>query len=123
RWWGWVGSCSARPPEGWCSRVAELVRRAPAPRVRAMWRAYRYLVGARIRSDWQYRTSFFLFTLAQAVVTALDLAVLLVIFDLVPALGGWSVHEVLVLYGFTISAFGLADMVASQVETVARHIV
>lgn len=88
-----------------------------------MWRAYRYLVGARIRSDWQYRTSFFLFTLAQAVVTALDLAVLLVIFDLVPALGGWSVHEVLVLYGFTISAFGLADMVASQVETVARHIV
>lgn len=86
-------------------------------------RAYRYLLGARIRSDWQYRTSFVLFTLAQALVTALDLAVLLVIFDLVPALGGWSVGEVLVLYGFTISAFGLADMFASQVETVGRHIV
>jgi ABC-2 type transport system permease protein len=85
-------------------------------------RAYRHLLGARVRSDWQYRTSFALFTIAQATVTALDLAVIVVIFELVPALGGWSVAEVLVLYGFTMVAFGLADMFISQVETVPRHI-
>jgi ABC-2 type transport system permease protein len=85
--------------------------------------AYRYLVGARIRSDWQYRTSFLLYTLAQAVVTALDLVVILVIFDVVPALGGWSVAEVLVLYGFAMTSFGLADMAISQVETLPRHVV
>jgi ABC-2 type transport system permease protein len=86
-------------------------------------RAYRHLLGARIRSDWQYRTSFALYTVAQAVVTALDLVVLLVIFDVVPALGGWSVAEVLVLYGFATTSFGIADMVLSQVETVPRHLV
>lgn len=96
---------------------------AEASRLRGTLGAYRYLLWARIRSDWQYRTSFVLFTVAQAAVTALDLAVLLVIFDLVPAVGGWSVAEVLVLYGFTVAAFGLADMFASQVETVGRHII
>lgn len=84
--------------------------------------AYARLVGARIRSDWQYRTSFVLHTLSQAVVTALDLAVVLVIFDRVTALGGWSVGEVLVLYGFATASFGLADMFVSQVETVPEHI-
>lgn len=88
-----------------------------------MARAYRHLLSARIRSDWQYRTSFALYTLAQAVVTALDLVVILVIFDVVPALGGWSVAEVLVLYGFATASFGVADMVISQVETVPRHVV
>lgn len=92
-------------------------------RTRGVLRAYRYLVAARIRSDWQYRTSFALYTLSQAVVTALDLVVILVIFDVVPALGGWSVAEVLVLYGFAMTSFGLADMVISQVETVPRHVV
>lgn len=86
-------------------------------------RAYRKLVGARIRSDWQYRTSFLLHTLSQAVVTALDLAVILIVFDVVPALGGWSVAQVLVLYGFAMTSFGLADLTISQVETVPRHIV
>jgi ABC-2 type transport system permease protein len=85
-------------------------------------RAYWHLLGARVRSDWQYRTSFTLLTIAQATVTALDLAVILVIFELVPALGGWSVAEVLVLYGFTMLAFGLADMAISQVETVPRYV-
>lgn len=90
---------------------------------RGVLRAYLRLVGARIRSDWQYRTSFALYTLSQAVVTALDLAVVLVIFDRVPALGGWSVEQVLVLYGFATASFGLADMFVSQVESVPAHVV
>lgn len=85
-------------------------------------RAYRHLVGARIRSDWQYRTSFFFFLLSQTVVTALDLAVILVLFQVVPQLGGWSVEQVAVLYGLTTLSFGLGDLFISQVETAARYI-
>ena len=85
-------------------------------------RTYRVLVGARIRSDWQYRASFFFFLVSQTVVTALDLAVILVLFEVVPSLGGWSLEEVAVLYGFTTLAFGLGDLFISQVETSARSI-
>jgi ABC-2 type transport system permease protein len=94
----------------------------PSSDARRALHAYRHLLGARIRSDWQYRTSFTLLTISQATFTALDLAVILVIFDLVPALGGWSVAEVLVLYGFTMLAFGIADMAISQVETLPRYV-
>jgi ABC-2 type transport system permease protein len=83
---------------------------------------YRRLVAARIRSDWQYRTSFFLFLTSQAVVTALDLAVIVVLFQLVPELGGWTVEQVAVLYGLTTLSFGLGDLFVSQVETASRYI-
>lgn len=85
-------------------------------------RTYRRLVGAKIRSDWQYRVSFGFFILSQAVVTALDLVVILVVFDVVPSLGGWDLAQVTVLYGLTTLAFGLADLSISQVETAAEHI-
>lgn len=88
----------------------------------ALLRTYRRLVGATIRSDWQYRVSFSFYLVSQTVVTALDLAVIVVIFDVVPALGGWDVAEVAVLYGLTTLAFGLGDLFVSQVERVADHI-
>ncbi|MFP3907939.1 MAG: ABC transporter permease [Acidimicrobiales bacterium] len=77
---------------------------------------------ARVRSDWQYRTSFVLLAFSQALVMFLDLAAILILFELVPSLGGWSVAEVAVLYGLTILAFGLGDLFVSPVETVARHV-
>jgi ABC-2 type transport system permease protein len=89
---------------------------------RALLRAYGHLVGAKIRSDWQYRVSFAFFLLSQTVVTALDLVVLLVLFDVVPSLGGWDLTQVAVLYGLTTLAFGLGDLFVSQVETSAEHI-
>lgn len=85
-------------------------------------RTYRVLVGARIRSDWQYRVSFFFFLVSQTVVTALDLAVIIVLFQVVPSLGGWDLDQVAVLYGITTLAFGLGDIFISQVETAARSI-
>lgn len=85
-------------------------------------RTYRILVGARIRSDWQYRVSFFFFLASQTVVTALDLAVIIVLFQVVPSLGGWTLDQVAVLYGITTLAFGLGDLFISQVETAARSI-
>lgn len=80
------------------------------------------LVGARIRSDWQYRTSFFLFLLSQSLVAGLDLAVILVLFTNVKSLAGWSVVEVALLYGVAALSFGFADLFVSQVELASRHI-
>jgi ABC-2 type transport system permease protein len=88
----------------------------------AQLRIYRVLVGARVRSDWQYRVSFFFFLVSQTVVTALDLAVIIVLFDVVPSLGGWTLWQVAVLYGITTLAFGLGDLFISQVETASRSI-
>lgn len=83
---------------------------------------FRRLVGARIRSDWQYRTSFFLFLLSQTLVAGLDLAVILVLFTNVKSLAGWSVEEVALLYGVSALSFGFADCMVSQVELASRHI-
>ena len=55
---------------------------------------YRRMVGARIRSDFQYRVSFALFLLSQTVVTAIDFLVIIVIFGQVDALAGWTLEEV-----------------------------
>ena len=90
--------------------------------VRSLLGGYRHLIAAKIRSDWQYRTSFVLFLASQTVVTALDLAVILVIFDVVPSIGGWDVGEVAVLYGLTSVSFGLGDLFVSQVEVLAVHV-
>lgn len=83
---------------------------------------YRHLLGARLRSDWQYRTSFVLLVVAQAIVAGLDLALIAVLFGRVDALAGWSAIEVALLYGLGGVAFGVADLFASQVEYAARHI-
>lgn len=84
-----------------------------------MWR---HLVGARIRADWQYRASFFLFLLGQALVATFDIAVIAAIFTNVERLGGWSGYEVALLFGLGGVAFGVADLLISQVEMASRHI-
>ncbi len=85
-------------------------------------RVWRHLVGARIRADWQYRTSFFLFLTSQTVVACMDLAVVASIFSQVDSLAGWSGMEVALLFGLSGVSFGLADMTISQVETASTHI-
>ena len=77
---------------------------------------WRRLVGAKIRSGWQYRTSFWLFLLSQTLVMCLDFAVILSIFTKVDTLGGWSGLEVALLYGLSGVGFGMADTFVSAVE-------
>jgi ABC-2 type transport system permease protein len=83
---------------------------------------WRHLVAARIRADWQYRTSFFLFLASQTVVACMDLAVLAAIFHRVDSLAGWSGMEVALLFGLSGVSFGLAVILISQVEDASRHI-
>jgi ABC-2 type transport system permease protein len=83
---------------------------------------YRRLVAARIRADWQYRTSFVLYLVGQSLVAATDFAAIAVIFSAVDRLGGWSGAEVALLFGLSGFAFGLADVFVSPVEFAAYHI-
>ncbi len=88
----------------------------------ALWRLYRRLVGAQIRSEWQYRTSFAFFLLAQALITALELAAIVILLDVVPDLGGWSPAQVALLYGLATVPFALTDLIVSPVEELAVHV-
>lgn len=77
---------------------------------------YARLVLAHVRSQLQYRTSFALNAIGAFLVTFLDFAAVLVIFHNVPALGGWSVGEVALLYGISWSGFAVAEMVMGHLD-------
>jgi viologen exporter family transport system permease protein len=83
---------------------------------------YRRLIGARIRSQLQYRLSFWLNLVGTALITFLDFAAILVLFHQVDALGDWSVAEVAVLYGISCVAFALADMVFGHLDQLPEMI-
>jgi viologen exporter family transport system permease protein len=83
---------------------------------------YRRLVGARIRSQLQYRLSFALNALGAAVIGFLDFAVILVLFGQVDALGSWSLEEVALLYGVSCVAFASADLAIGHVDQLPKMI-
>lgn len=85
-------------------------------------RIYRRLLAARIRGQLQYRLSFAFYLTAQFLASFADLLAILVVFNRVPALRGWSVDEVLYLYGTSQLAFTAADMFLSQVDRCAPYI-
>jgi len=101
--------------------VAETVALS-APTLAEQATIWRKLVGARIRADWQYRTSFVLFTVSQFVASFLDIVVIVILFSNVDRLAGWSVAEVALLYGTSSLAFSLADVLVSEVEFVGHHV-
>lgn len=86
------------------------------------WRLYRRMVVAQIRSEWQYRTSFVLFLAAQALVTALELAAIIILLQVVPDLGGWSPAQVALLYGLATVPFAITDVVVSPVEDLSVYV-
>lgn len=85
-------------------------------------RIYARLLAARVRSDWQYRTSFVLFTISQAFVPLLDFAAIAVLFHQVPRIGGWPMAEVALMFGISATGFGLADALVGSVELVSRRV-
>lgn len=76
----------------------------------------RRLVGARIRSQLQYRTSFVLDLVGMFLVSFLDFAAVLVIFYNVPSVDGWSIAEVSFLYAASTLSFAFADLVVGHFD-------
>lgn len=77
---------------------------------------YPRIVASRIRSQLAYPRSFALDVLAQALVQAGELVVILAVFAQVDALGGFGRDEVLLMYALSGIAFGLADMLVGQLD-------
>jgi ABC-2 type transport system permease protein len=77
---------------------------------------YRRLVGAHVRSQLQYRLSFALNFVGMALLTLLEFVAILIIFEQVPALAGWTVEEVALLYGIANVSFGLADLAIGHLD-------
>jgi ABC-2 type transport system permease protein len=77
---------------------------------------YGRLVGARIRSQLQYRTSFALEAFGMFLVSFLDFVAILIIFHNVPQLGGFSVSEVAFLYAASTLSFAFADLLVGHLD-------
>jgi ABC-2 type transport system permease protein len=80
------------------------------------------LAGAQLRSQYQYRVSFFVFLATTILITALDFVAIYFIFGWTDALGGWTLVQVLFLYGTSGVAFATADLLVGGVEYSARRI-
>jgi ABC-2 type transport system permease protein len=83
---------------------------------------YFRLIGAQARSQLQYRTSFALDVSGVFLVTFLDFIAVLILFENVPALAGWTLHEVAFLYAATCISFALVDLVIGNLDLFPRMI-
>jgi ABC-2 type transport system permease protein len=85
-------------------------------------RVYALLAGTWMRSAAQYPASMVMLVLTQAVVTSLDLIAILIMFAHTPRLGGFSLPEVMFLYGTSGLAIAVADITLGTVERLGEHI-
>lgn len=85
-------------------------------------RAYRLIAGMWIRSAMTYRTSFVVTVFGNLAVTGLDFVGILLMFSQVDSLGGWRLPEIAFLYGLSVTAFGIADLVLGSMDVLGSRI-
>ena len=79
-------------------------------------RIYLRLVGGRARGQLEYRFSLVLQIVATALLTLLDFVMILVLFENVPRLDGWTVQEVALLYGLAAVSFAFTDLAVGHLD-------
>jgi ABC-2 type transport system permease protein len=84
--------------------------------LRALAGIYRRLVGARIRSQVEYRLSALLQLLGAGLLTAIDFVAIAVIFANVQELEGWTLGEVALLYALATISFAFTDLVIGHLD-------
>jgi len=83
---------------------------------------YRRLLGAQVRSHSSYRASFGLDLTANALMPLLDVAAVLAMFRVTKTLGGFNAFEVVVMFGFSATAFTLADLAVGNIERIRFYV-
>jgi ABC-2 type transport system permease protein len=83
---------------------------------------YVRLVSAQVRSQLQYRLSFALDLTGAFLIAFIDFAAILIIFENVPQLEGWTLHEVAFLYAATSVSFAFVDLVIGHLDLFPRMI-
>ena len=90
------------------------------PRTRL--RVYRHLFVAQIRSQASYRASFAIDLFSNALIPLIDLATVLLMFQVTRELGGFTAVEVVLMFSLTGVGFALADMVVGNVERLRIYV-
>ncbi|MGW7415771.1 ABC transporter permease [Streptomyces sp. NPDC054863] len=85
-------------------------------------RAYGLIAAMWIRSTMAYRVSFLMTTLGSFAGTGLDFVAVLLMFQHVDRLGGFSLGEVAFVYGLAGSAFGFADLVMGMMGRLGEKV-
>lgn len=93
------------------------------PTLRHYLALYRRLIGAQIRSQMQYRFSFYADMLGTMVITGLDVVMLVVLLARFQAIGGWTLPEVMFLYGTSAVSYSLAEMLVGAFDDFDRDVV
>jgi ABC-2 type transport system permease protein len=83
---------------------------------------WRRLVGAQIRSQLQYRSSFALDLTGSFLISFLDFFAVLIVFHNVPRLGAWTVHEVAFLYAISMVSFAVTDLLIGHLDLLAQKV-
>lgn len=85
-------------------------------------RLYRRLVGARLRAQMQYRTSFFVMIVILLLGLITEFLAVLILLSQFGDLAGWSVGEIALLYGLASIAFGISEMVGAGFDVFPQAI-
>ena len=88
----------------------------------ARFELYRRLVGARIRAQWQYRTSLAIDATGAFLLTFIDFVVIVALFEHFKRLAGWNLDEVAFIYGVAGLGFALCDLVVGHIENMGDEI-
>jgi ABC-2 type transport system permease protein len=83
---------------------------------------YRRLVVASLRSQAQYRFSFVLQVIGAVFLSVIDFLGILVIFQHLARLGGWTLSEIGFLYGTSYVSFKIADLLIGQIDDLPQYI-
>jgi ABC-2 type transport system permease protein len=83
---------------------------------------YLQLMLANLRSQAQYRVSFALQFVGAFMLSVIDFLAILVIFEHLVKLGGWTLPEVAFLYGTSYVSFKIADLLAGHVDHLPDYI-
>ncbi|GII77199.1 transporter [Sphaerisporangium rufum] len=85
-------------------------------------RLYGLLAWVWVRAAAQYPVSAALLMIGSVVTTGLDVAAIFIIFRHTGSLGGFTLPEVMFLYGTAGLSFGIADLLFGNVERLGRHV-
>ena len=85
-------------------------------------KAYQQLVRAQLRAQAQYRASFAIDLSGSAVVTFLEVAVILILFRVTPSLGGFVMREALLMAGLAGLAFNVCDLCVGNIERIRLYV-
>lgn len=92
------------------------------PRLVEGVRAYGLIAAMWLRSTMAYRASFAMTAFGDFAATAFDFVAILLMFQHVDALGGYTLPEIALLYGASGTAFGLAALVMGSTERLGRRV-